>query len=95
MQTPMPASSPASPATAAHDLHQQATLWLVLSLTSALFCASLCLGVGGAVFCYLARQSAQHGLLADAEAKLKWGKILTIVGSILGIITTSLSLIFR
>jgi tetrahydromethanopterin S-methyltransferase subunit E len=89
------ASPPAPQAPAAQEIHQQATLWLVLSLTSSLFCASLCLGVGGAVFCYLAMQSAGHGLLADAEAKLKWGKILTIVGSVLGIITTSLSLIFR
>ncbi len=93
MQTP--GSPPAAQATPSQELHREATLWLVLSLTSALFCASLCLGVGGAVFCYLAMQAVDHGLLADAEAKLKWGKILTIVGSVLGIITTTLSLIFR
>lgn len=70
-------------------------LWLALSLASSLVCVSLCLGLGGAVFCYLAMQSASHGLLADAEAKLKWGKILTLVGSVLGVLTTILSLLFR
>ena len=94
MQTQTPGSPSASQATA-RELHQQANLWLVLSHLSSLFCLSWCLGVGGAVFCYLAKQSARHGLLADAEAKLKWGKVLTIVGSVLGIIITSLSLIFR
>jgi hypothetical protein len=93
MQTP---GSPLAPSgTAAQDLHRQATLWLVLSLTSSVFCVSLCLGIGGAVFCYLAMQAASLGLLADAEAKLKWGKILTLVGSVMGLLSTTLSLIFR
>jgi hypothetical protein len=58
-------------------------------------CVSLCLGIGGAVFCYLAVQAASHGLVQDAEDKLKWGKILTLVGSVMGILSTTLSLIFR
>jgi hypothetical protein len=39
-------------------------------------------------------QAAGHGLTADAEAKLKWGKILTLVGSVMGMLSTILSLIF-
>jgi hypothetical protein len=79
----------------ARELHQQATTWLVISLASSLFCLSLCLGVGGAVFCYLAMQSASHGLVADAEGKLRWGKILTLVGSVMGVLLSSLWLVFR
>jgi hypothetical protein len=93
MSPPAPPIAP--PAAAAQELHKQATTWLVISLASSVFCVSLCLGIGGAVFCYLAQQSASHGLVADAEAKLKWGKILTLVGSVMGILSTTLSLIFR
>ena len=93
MQSPAPFSP--QPAAAAQELHKQATTWLVISLASSVLCVSLCLGIGGAVFCYLAVQSASHGLVADAEAKLKWGKILTLVGSVMGMLSTTLSLIFR
>ena len=93
MQTEAP--SLASPAAAAQELHAQATTWLVISLASSVFCVSLCLGLGGAVFCYLAMQSASHGLVADAEGKLKWGKVLTLVGSVMGVLSTSLWLIFH
>jgi hypothetical protein len=79
----------------AKELHKQAGLWLGISLVSSIVCASLCLGLGGAVFCYLAMQAAGHGLIDDAEDKLKWGKILTLVGSVIGILSTTLSLIFR
>jgi len=92
MQSPAPFR--AQPEAAAQDLHRQATTWLVISLASSVFCVSLCLGIGGAVFCYLAMQAAGHGLTADAEAKLKWGKILTLVGSVMGMLSTILSLIF-
>jgi hypothetical protein len=93
----MPPEAPplARPAATAQELEQQATTWLVISLLSAVLCGSLCLGVGGAVFCYLALQSAKHGLLADAEPKLKWGKILTLVGSVMGVLATTLWLIFH
>jgi hypothetical protein len=79
----------------ARELHKQASTWLVISLVSSLLLLSLCLGVGGAVFCYLSMQAAGHGLVDDAEDKLKWGKILTLVGSAIGVLSTSLSLIFR
>lgn len=81
--------------TGARELHRQAGLWLIISLISSVLCASLCLGLGGAVFCYLAMQAADHGLLDDARDKLKWGKILALVGSVLGILSTSATLIFR
>lgn len=93
MQTEAPPL--AQPAATAQELQQQATTWLVISLASSLFCVSLCLGLGGAVFCYLARQSASHGLLTDAENKLKWGKVLTLVGSVMGILSTTLWLVFH
>lgn len=86
---PQPSASPAK------ELYQEAGLWLGISLVSSVFCLSLCLGIGGAVFCYLALQAASQGLVADAEAKLKWGKIVTLVGSALGVLSTSISLIFR
>jgi hypothetical protein len=87
---------PATPSAApAKELYQRAGLWLVLSLLSSLFCVSLLLGVGGGLFCYLALQSASQGSLADAEAKLKWGKIITLSGSLLGVLSTALFLIFR
>jgi hypothetical protein len=89
------ASSPAQAPATAQELHKLAGLWLGISLISSVACASLCLGLGGAVFCYLARQAADHGLIDDAEDKLRWGKILTLIGSVIGILSTTLSLIFR
>ena len=94
MQTEASPLAPAA-ATAAKELHKHAGLWLGISLISSVACASLCLGVGGAVFCYLSMQAAGHGLIDDAEDKLKWGKILTLIGSVIGILSTTLSLIFR
>jgi hypothetical protein len=91
MQSP----APPQPAPAASELHKQATTWLVISLASSVFCVSLCLGIGGAVFCYLAMQAAANGFSQDATDKLKWGKILTLVGSGLGMLSTTLTLIFR
>jgi hypothetical protein len=91
----MQPEAPPVAAPAAAALHQQATTWLVISLVSSVLCLSLGLGIGGAIFCYLARQAASQGLTTDAAAKLKWGKILTLAGSALGIITSILALIFR
>jgi hypothetical protein len=91
-----PEASPlASPAAVAQDLRRRANTWLIVSLVSTLLCLSLALGTGGAIFCYLAMQSASQGLIDDAEAKLKWGQILTVAGSALGILTAILTLIFR
>jgi hypothetical protein len=89
------ASPLAAPAATERELQKQAGLWLGISLVSSVLCASLCLGLGGAVFCYLSMQSAAHGLLDDAEDKLRWGKILTLVGSVIGVFSTTLTLFFR
>jgi hypothetical protein len=89
------AQSPARTAASAEELHQHAVTWLVISLLSSVLCVSLCLGLGGAVFCFLAKQSAAHGLVADAELKLRWGKVLTLVGSVMGVLSTTLWLMFR
>lgn len=86
---------PPDASAAARAAYQQAQTWLLLSLLSAVLCASLCLGIGGAVFCYLSMQAATQGLLDDAEDKLKWGKIVTVTGSAIGVLSTTLSLIFR
>lgn len=67
----------------------------MISLASSVFCLSLCLGIGGAVFCYLALQSAGQGLIRDAQEKLKWGKILTLVGSAIGVLATAVVLVLR
>lgn len=93
MQSPAPFHH--QPAPAAHEIHEQATTWLVISLLSSVLCVSLCLGIGGAVFCYLALQSAGQGLTSDAHAKLKWGRILTVVGSLIGVLATTIALILR
>lgn len=77
------------------ELKKQATTWLVISLLSSVFCTSLCIGVGGAVFCYLATQAAEQGLVADAAAKLRWGKILTVSGSVLGLLASAISLLLH
>jgi hypothetical protein len=64
------------------DIKKQATTWLIISAVSLALCCS-CFGMIGAVFCYMAMQAADQGNLADAESKLKWGKIITIVGFVL------------
>ena len=80
---------------AARVAYQRAQTWLLVSLATSVLCGGLCLGIGGAVFCYLSMQAASHGLLADAEDKLKWGRILTVSGSAIGVLSTTVSLIFR
>jgi hypothetical protein len=94
MQSPTSPFHP-PPAPELRALHQKATLWLAVSLVSSVACASLCLGLGGAVFCFLSMQAATHGLLEDAQDKLKWGKVLTLVGSGIGVLSTILSLALR
>jgi len=61
-------------------------------LPGSVFCVSLCLGWRRRVL-LLGHAGGQPGLYADAEAKLKWGKILTLVGSVMGMLSTTLSLI--
>ena len=40
-------------------------------------------GIIGAILAYMAGQAVDQGNTADAESKLKWAKILTIVGVVL------------
>lgn len=74
-------------------LKKQAQNWLIGSAASVFFCSS-CLGIAGAVFCYLSMQAVDHGNIADAELKLKWGKILTIVGALIGALLSAGSLFY-
>jgi hypothetical protein len=63
---------------------------LIISAVSAFVCSS-CFGIIGAVLCYMAMQAADQGNLADGENKLKWGKIISIVGFAISLV---LSIIF-
>ena len=69
------------------ELSKQAKTWLIISAVTAFVCCNGCFGIIGAVFCYLAMQAADQGNVADAEAKLKWGKIITIVGVAIGVLS--------
>jgi hypothetical protein len=79
---------PGSPENA--DLKKRAQTWLIISAVSFFVCGS-CFGVIGGVLCFMAMQAADQGNLADGENKLKWGKIISIVGFAIGIV---LSLVF-
>jgi hypothetical protein len=72
------------------ELKKQATTWLIISAVSLVVCGC-CFGLIGAIFCFMAMQAADQGNLADAESKLKWGKIITIVGFVLGIVVSAVS----
>jgi hypothetical protein len=63
---------------------------LIISAVSFLVCGS-CLGVVGGALCFMAMQAADQGNLSDGENKLKWGKIISIVGFVIGIV---LSIVF-
>jgi hypothetical protein len=69
------------------ELKKQANTWLIIAAVSAFF-LSCCVGVIGAVFCYMAIQAVDQGNVADARSKLTWGKIITIVGLVIGILVT-------
>ena len=67
------------------DLKKRAQTWLIVSAASVILCSS-CFGIIGAVLCYMAMQAADQNNLSDGENKLKWGKIITIVGFAIGIV---------
>src|SRR5262245_5300557 len=56
------------------DLKKEGTTWLIVAAVSFFFCNTCCVGLIGAVMCFLSMQAVDQGNLADAEAKLKWGK---------------------
>jgi len=72
------------------ELKKRAQTWLIISAASVILCSS-CFGIIGAVLCFMAMQAADQGNLADGENKLKWGKIISIVGFAIGVV---LSIVF-
>jgi len=67
------------------DVKKRAQTWLIVAGVSFFFCACG-FGIIGGIFCFMAMQAADQGNLADAENKLKWGKIITCVGFGLGLV---------
>jgi len=71
------------------ELKKRAQTWLIISAASFFLCSS-CFGIIGGVLCFMAMQAADQDNLADGENKLKWGKIISIVGfaisAVLGIV---------
>jgi hypothetical protein len=64
------------------DLKKEATNWLIAGAATFFLCGCFNLfSVIGGVLCFLSMQAAEQGHVEDAEAKLKWGKILIISGS--------------
>lgn len=85
---------PAAPGPGA-DLKKQATNWLIAAALTFFFCGGInCLGVIGAILCFLAIQAADQANLSDAESKLKWGKIVIVTGAILSFITIGLAILY-
>lgn len=75
------------------ELKKKAQTWLIISAVSFFVCSS-CFGIIGGVLCFMAMQAADQGNLTDGENKLKWGKIITIVGfaisALLGLVFTGI-----
>lgn len=72
-------------------LRKQSTQWLVIALvTFFLFGCGNCFGLIGAILCFLAMQAVDQGHIEDAEAKLRWGKIITLAGLALAVLTAIL-----
>jgi hypothetical protein len=67
-------------------LRSSAQRWLLVSLLSFVGCAFLnCLGLVGAGLCFLAIEACDQNEPADAAAKLKWARIITLVGTALSL----------
>jgi hypothetical protein len=65
------------------ELKKQTQTWLIIAVVSWLFCGNYCLGIIAAIMAYLAGQAVDQGNIPDAQSKLKWAKILTILGIVL------------
>ena len=76
---------PPTPRPPVPPIKKEAQTWLILGGVSFMTCGCL-FGVIGIVFCYMAMQAADAGNLADAQNKLKWGKITTVVGFAVGVL---------
>lgn len=91
---PPPGGAPFGPSGRAPnpELKKRATTWLIISAVSLVVCGCIA-GLIGAAFCYMAMQAADQGNDADAESKLKWGKIVTLVGFVAGLIISVIVLV--
>lgn len=58
--------------------------WLIIAAAVTFFCCCNPFSIVGAVFAFQAKDMASKGSVAEAEAKLKTAKTLTIVGVTLG-----------
>ena len=83
---------PGAPPPPVPAVKKQAQTWLIIGGVSFMTCGCL-FGVIGIVFCYMAMQAADAGNWADAENKLKWGKITTLVGFGIGVVLSVVGLI--
>lgn len=71
-------------------LKKQLQTWLIIGLVAGFCCGGGLISLVGALLAFLGGQSAQRGDIADAQSKLKIGKILVIVGLALGVILIGL-----
>jgi hypothetical protein len=85
-----PGSGFGAPGSPNYELKKQATTWLIISAVSLVVCGC-CFGLVGVVFCFMAMQAVDQGNVADAQSKLKWGKIITVVGFAMGIVAAGIS----
>ena len=92
---PPPGGAPLGPSGGSpnSELKKRAQTWLVIAGVSSILCSCL-VGLIGGYFCYMAMQASDQGNLADAETKLRWGKIITIVGLAAGTVFGVFSLIY-
>ena len=76
------------------DLKKQTQTWMIIALVTWFLCGNGCFGIIGAILAYLAGQAADQGNIADAESKLKWSKMLTIIGVVLTVLAIIAYVIF-
>jgi hypothetical protein len=66
-------------------LKASAQSMLVLAFASALLISSVPLALVAGILCHEAARAATQGDLADAMAKLRWGRIVTAVSYAVGV----------
>lgn len=76
------------------ELGREAQHWMLLSAASIVLCGS-CVSIGSVVLCYMAVQDARRDALAEATARLRWGKRVTIGGVALSVFGAALALALR
>ena len=67
-------------------LKRDAQTWTIASLASAVLACSCGFGLVGGLLCYMATLSLSQGNIADGRAKLKLGKVVTVVGAVMGLV---------